>query len=285
MATLKTVTGLSLWLGQRGKARSKNGVNEMAAEYITVSDRDGESIGREIDANGVVEVSDGPLAQELRDAAAKNGEKSLESPGAGNDQKVCGDGSQTEGQIPQGNPSGEGFYKSQEEVDRAFGRRLAAERKRWEREHREELQQGLTGRVEKNLASDTWLPQKQMYAAEYAYFADLVTQANALSENFPGFNLLEELSNNAAFEKMVANGVSVAEAYDTVGQAPLLIREQTARQTERRRIMEEMESRTQSLPPVDHDPGLSGPALDVTRISEEELTRLAERGCARGKGS
>ena len=249
----------------------------MAAEYTTGTGRDGEEIGREMDANGPQEVSNGSSAQNLRAAAAENGEQDSRLSGADIDGKPRSYSVQTMDRAPREKPSSEGFYRSQEEVDRAFGQRLASERRRWEREHRKELQQAQAGQVGKTFPGDTWLPQKKLYATEYAYLADLVTQANALAEISPGFDLMDELNNNAAFETMVANGVPVEDAYETVGQAPLLDREHSIRQDERRRILEEMENRTLSLPPVDHDPGLSGPVLDVTRISEEELTRLAER--------
>lgn len=243
----------------------------MAAEYTAEpGDRwEEEGIGR-ADAGGP-QVIEGPTVQDLRVAAAENSYEPAEDE---NDKELCGDNSQDEGRSSHEKTAGIGFYKSQEEVDRAFGYRLASERRRWEREHQDELQRA---RMEAQESADTWVPKKQMYADEYAYFADLVTQGNVLAGTCPSFNLMEEINNNAAFEWMIANGVSVAEAYDMVGQAPLLEKEQMIRQDERRRAMEEMESRTQNLPPVDHDPGLSGPVLDVTRISEEELARLAER--------
>ena len=247
----------------------------MAAENTTGPNRDGEDIGREIDANGQKEVSEGPSAQDLRAAAVENEKKDQNPNGAGNDGEICDKSGQTDVGASQKKPAVEGFYKSQEEVDRAFGLRLASERRRWEREHWEELRKAQEGQISKDL--DAWLPQKQMYATDYVYFSDMVTQAKALAENCPGFNLMDELNNNAAFETMVANGMPVAEAYEIVGQAPLLKRELVIRQDERRQIMEEMESRTLNLPSVDRYPGLSGPVLDVTRISEEELTRLAER--------
>lgn len=250
----------------------------MAAEYTAgPSDRrEGEGFGREVDTSGSQEMLDEPAVQDLWAAATESGGKSLKPTETGNDEKKCGDSGQAKDPVSHEKPDGEGFYKSQEEVDRAFGRRLASERRRWEREHQEELQQ-LRQEIKDWEVNDTWLPQQQMYATEYAHFSDLVTQSDSLAENYPGFNLMEELNNNAAFERMVANGMSVAEAYKTVGQAPLVEKEQSIRQDERRRIMEEIENRSQNLPPIDHTPGLSGPALDITRMSEEELTRLAER--------
>lgn len=245
----------------------------MAEEYMAEPGgrREEADIGR-IDAGEPHGAAEGASAQDLRAADVENGHEPTK---AGNDEELCGINSRIEGQALQ-KPTGEGFYKSQEEVDRAFGHRLASERRRWERAHREELQR-VRSEVQESAPTDTWLPQKQMYENEYTYFADLVAQGNVLAGTNPSFNLMEEISNNAVFERMVANGVSVAEAYEMVGQAPLLKRELSIRQDERRRTMEEMESRTQNLPPVDHDSGLSGPVLDVTRISEEELARLAER--------
>ena len=242
----------------------------MAAEYTDGPGdrRDGEDIGREVDSIGPCNESEGAKDKMLRDAAAENGDSNPEpvKPETGN---VSGDSSRTEVRDSRNKPAAQGFYKSQEEIDRAFGRRLAAERRRWERERRDERQQ-----ISEN---DTWLPQQQMYASDYGYFADLVTQAQALAGNCSKFDLMEELDNNTAFERMVSNGVPIKEAYETVGQAPMAEKEQSIRQDERHRIMEEMENRAVSLPPVEHAPGLSGSALDVTRISEEELTRLAER--------
>ena len=249
----------------------------MAAEYTTEPSRDGEGIGRETSANGQKDVSESLLTQDLRAAAAESEEKGLKLSGAENAKELCSDSNQSESRTSEEKSSGQAFYKSQREVDRAFGRRLAAERRRWEREHQEKLQQVQTAQADEDWSGDSRLAQKKMDDGEYTYFADLVAQANTLAEASPEFDLMDELNNNASFERMVANGVPVEEAYETVGQTPLLEKEETIRQDERRRIMEEMESRTQSLPPVDHDPGLSGPALDVTRITEEELIRLAER--------
>lgn len=241
------------------------------AEQMPGDRRDGEDIGRVTEAVGI-SVQEEPAAQDLRAAAADNGGENQSKARPGEEPpgetEVSGS-SQTE-------PAG--FYKSQEEVDRAFGRRLASERRRWEREHQEALRQTRAETREQGRDdADIWLPQQQMYAREYAYFADLVAQANALAKECPEFDLMDELRQNPAFEEMVTNGVPVARAYEAVGQAPLTQKERSIRQDERRRVVEEMESRSQILPTVDRDPGLSGPALDVTRLSEEELTRLAER--------
>ena len=271
---LKTVTGLLCGWTTRKGANKENGVTVMAAEYTAEPGirYEEESSGR-TDAGGSQGATEDPTAHDLRVAAAEDGH---EPAGVENDTELSGDLSQIKDRVPHEKSTGEGFYKSQEEVDRAFGYRLASERRRWEREHREELQR-VRLEAKESATADSWLPQKQMYADEYAYFGDLVAQGNALAGANPSFDLLEEINNNAAFERMVANGVSVAEAYETVGQAPQLVKEQSIRQDERRQALEEMESRTQSLPPVDRNPGLSGPVLDVTRISEEELARLAER--------
>lgn len=222
--------------------------------------REEADIGRS-DTGGPQVISEGPPEQDPRDAAAKNGH---DSAGAGGEEPASK------------KTSGGEFYKSQEEVDRAFGYRLASERRRWEREHRDELRR-VRSEAPEDGQTDARLSGERTDGDDYAYFADLVAQGNELAGVYPAFDLMEEIGNNPAFERMVANGVPVPEAYEMAGQAPLLEKERMIRQDERRRIMEEMESRAQSLPPVEQDPGLSDPVLDVTRISEEELKRLAER--------
>lgn len=226
--------------------------------------RDGEGTGREENA------MEPEGAKALRDAGAERGTVS-QPPAAGNDREDRGDSGGEKS--PDTKPAGDGYYKSQQEVDRAFGRRLASERRRWERE----LEERHRTESLHDTANDEDMDSPVRQGKEDTGSGDLAAQGNALAQEYPEFDLMEEIRENPAFARMVTCGMPVSDAYEIAGQQKLLERELSIRRDERRRVLEEIESRSVSLPPVDRTAGLSSPALDVTRMSEAELTRLAER--------
>jgi hypothetical protein len=227
--------------------------------------RDGEGTGREkmaVEPEG---------AKTLRDAGAESEAKGQLS-AAGNDREDRGDSGGEKG--PDTKPAGDGYYKSQQEVDRAFGRRLASERRRWERELEERRRAESSYDTASKRGEDIDPAQQGI---DDTSPGDLAAQGKALAQEYPEFDLMEEIRENPAFARMVAYGIPVSDAYEIAGQERLAERELSIRRDERRRVLEEIESRSVSMPPVDRTAGLSSPALDVTRMSEAELTRLAER--------
>lgn len=217
--------------------------------------RDGMGTGREISTEG---IRTDPEVGNLRDADAET------------NQEGSSVQEETDSDIEERDT--ERFYKSQKEIDRAIGRRLASERRRWEREHQEKSDRSFS-----EGGGSLWLSEKGMYAGEYNFYANLVAQGNALSGGDSGFDLLGELKENPAFEKLVSSGIPVSEAYEMAGKARLMEKEQLIRRDERRKMTEEIQSRNQGLPAVDYSAGRNSPVLDVTRMTDEELNRLAER--------
>ncbi|MDL2220084.1 hypothetical protein LJC55_00225 [Eubacteriales bacterium OttesenSCG-928-N14] len=109
----------------------------------------------------------------------------------------------------------DGFYKSQEEVDRAFALRLAAERKKWEagmQTPSEEDAQQETGEVEQDAAAEQ--TQTMDYAQEREFLRNVMRGEEAIKEVNPGFDMGEELAQNPLFALMVAQGLPIKRVYD-----------------------------------------------------------------------
>lgn len=113
-----------------------------------------------------------------------------------------------------------GFYRSQQEVDRAFKKRLEAEKKKWVREYlgpeEEEPQQSTTGEELPDAAAEEQdLEGMPLEAEEEAAFLQSVYEGERQVQKIdPEFEIAEEMRNNPMFALMIAQGMDVKRCYD-----------------------------------------------------------------------
>lgn len=97
------------------------------------------------------------------------------------------------------------YYKSQQEVDQAFARRIAAERQKWEKER----QDGQTGENTPD-AGEAGLS----YTEEAEFLRGVQAGEMQIRRQDPNFDLAEEMEGNPLFALMVAQGQDVKRVYD-----------------------------------------------------------------------
>ena len=176
--------------------------------------------------------------------------------------------------------SQEGFYKSQKEVDRAFALRLAAERKKWERE-RLAAEPSASGaenlelnRNEAPTGEEMEPDAGEMDLMEQKRFLMSVVEAEEeIQREDPYFDMEQEIRRNPMFALMIANGYDPRRVYEFF--YPIRARGNLKKAVERE-VMDRIRLRNRR-PLTMASPHAAMNVRDVSRMSDEEIGRIDAR--------
>ena len=173
-----------------------------------------------------------------------------------------------------------GFYRSQQEVDRAFKKRLEAEKKRWEREYlggkdAEPQEKELTGEVLPDAAAEQENGEDMpLEAEEEAAFLQAIYEGEQQVRRMdPQFDLAEEMQKNPMFALMLAQGMEVKRCYDffhpqvSQGMLKKAVEEEVIQRIRRRN------ARPQALEAAN----ATGVHRDISKMSDEEILSIDAR--------
>jgi hypothetical protein len=176
--------------------------------------------------------------------------------------------------------SQKGFYKSQKEVDRAFALRLAAERKKWEREQlgAEPLESGEESpeleQSEAPAGEEMEPDAGEMDLMEQKRFLMRVVEAEGeIKREDPYFDMEQEIRRNPMFALMIANGYDPRRVYEFF--YPIRARGNLKKAVERE-VMDRIRLRNRR-PATMASPNAAMSIRDVARMSDEEIGRIDAR--------
>ena len=174
------------------------------------------------------------------------------------------------------------YYRSQAEVDRAFSKRIAAQRAKWERERDEAIQAskdcGQAEDTENGEEQD--FPQAQQETEQEQekreFLLDIGRQAEVFKQSMPCFDMSREISGNEDFRSLLAMGVSVEQAYKATSEEYVAFVREQAQQEVVKNI------RVRNLKPAPISPSHAASAefdVDLLTPSQfEEIDRRVKRG-------
>lgn len=163
------------------------------------------------------------------------------------------------------------YYRSQQEVDRAFAKRLEAERQKWEREaaaakpdadDREE-----TGDGEAPDAGELSLNEQRRFLTE------VIRAEEEIRKEDPYFDLGEELKRNPMFALMIANGYDAKRVYEFF--YPIRHRGNLKKAVERE-IMDRIRLRN-TRPQTMGTANAAMSVRDISKLSDDEIRQIDAR--------
>ena len=165
----------------------------------------------------------------------------------------------------------ETYYRSQKEVDEAFGKRLAQERKKWEKEA--SLHAELERLKERSLREDLRDVSDAGYEKPKSEFIQsILQQTEALKRDYPEFSM-EEAMQNPLFAMMLAKGESLERVADYF--YPERAREKVFREAEDE-VLERIRRRNARPHTMAH--ANQGEIYrDIGKLSDEEILDIDRR--------
>lgn len=164
----------------------------------------------------------------------------------------------------------EGFYKSQEEVDKAFAFRMAAEREKWEKENMQQIEKS-TGEEEVHDADAQ--PQEMDFEQERAFIRAVEKGKDAIMQMDPHFELQKELEENPMFALMIAQGIDAKRAYDFFYPKQS---EGQLRKSVEDEVLARIRMRNNRPRALDFS-NTATTVRDISRMSDEEILDIDER--------
>lgn len=110
----------------------------------------------------------------------------------------------------------DGFYRSQQEVDAAFAKRIAAERQKWEEGRAtagDDIPDAEGGPADEAVQPGAWQPGLS-YAEEAEFLRGVQAGEMHIRKQDPGFDIALEMEHNPLFALMIAQGEDVKRVYD-----------------------------------------------------------------------
>lgn len=163
-------------------------------------------------------------------------------------------------------PQQEAFYKSQQEVDQAFSKRMAAEREKWESER--SGQEGIAGDTQPD-AGDAALS----YSEERSFIRSVQQGEAEIRQIDPNFDLSAELEHNPLFALMVAQGQDIKDVYEFFHKESS---EGRLRKSVEKEIFERIRMRN-NRPDALRSANAGKVSRDISGMSEKEIMDIDKR--------
>jgi len=145
------------------------------------------------------------------------------------------------------------YYRSQEEVDAAFKKRLLRERKKWEQEHRQ---------------------QREGQDKDYGKIAQhLIDSMPKLKREYPDIDIQKEITEKPLLGEMLLSGYGIEEAYAFF--YPERRKEALRREIEKK-IMDNVKARN-AYPDTIGSANGSGAGRDISLLSDDEILNIDAR--------